>query len=144
MEDSDIDLYGDLDNDLDIENNDNNDFEDFMDDTELDCNKKSSSEKVDIISKPVLADISKEKDEIQHPPENNEDLDDLLNEVFTPKAPKPKVEPRKDISANGKEDEQIDEQLHFIQQRNAELEVILIYEMVYNCLPIRKSNKVTG
>ena len=124
MEDSDIDLYGDLDNEIDFENNDNNDFEDFMDDNEIDCNKKSSNDKVDSDPKILLADISKVNDEIEQP---HDDLDDLLNEVFTPKASKSKIEVEKDVSAIGNEDKQIDEQLHFINQRNTELEVMLFF-----------------
>ncbi len=127
MEDSDIDLYGDLDNEIDFENND---FEDFMDDNEIDCNKKSSNNKVDPDPIILLADKSKVNDEIEQP---HDDLDDLLNEVFTPKASKSKIELEKDVSAIGNEDKQIDEQLHFINQRNTELEVMLF---LFNGLPL--------
>ena len=92
----DLDLYGDLDDEIDLQNNDQND--------------------------PVVEDIKIDKNDPLMP---DVELDnDLFNEVFTPSAKKEaKPVKVKQVDDGSGEGEHISEQMEDIKKRNCELEV---------------------
>ena len=118
-----FDLYGDLDSQPDPDINDGS----YLDDI-YDINGTENSETM-VVSKDVVSKCENIKNIINDDKKEFVEIDDeLLNEVFTPKADVKIVAKREETSDETENinDKQINNQLETVKQRNVELEVRLL------------------
>lgn len=129
MDADDFDLYGDLDCQPDPDINDAN----YLDDT-YDINAKDNSETM-IVNKDAVSKCENIKNAINYDQKEFVEIDDeLLNEVFTPKADVKIVAKREEASDQTENinDKQINNQLETVMQRNVELEVRLLKLLIFD------------
>jgi hypothetical protein len=118
-----FDLYGDLDSQPDPDINDGS----YLDDI-YDINGTENSETM-VVSKDAVSKCENIKNIINDDKKEFVEIDDeLLNEVFTPKADVKIVAKREETSDETENinDKQINNQLETVKQRNVELEVRLL------------------